>query len=94
MAIEGVGVYNKTTGGYTYTNVSGYFELDDVSVGDVIYFYSLGFKNHQLTITEDLLDSTVKILLEDSVVSLDLVGLVTGGAAVKFWMTENKIVGL
>ena len=77
VAIEGVGVYNKTTGGYTYTNVSGYFELDDVSVGDVIYFYSLGFKNHQLTITEDLLDSTVKILLEDSVVSLDQVVLVS-----------------
>ncbi|PKA96772.1 outer membrane receptor protein involved in Fe transport [Flavobacteriaceae bacterium MAR_2009_75] len=77
VAIEGVGVYNKTTGGYTYTNVSGYFELDDISVGDVIYFYSLGFKNHQLTITEDLLDSTVKIVLEDSVVSLDQVVLVS-----------------
>ncbi|AYN68429.1 TonB-dependent receptor [Euzebyella marina] len=76
-ALEGVGVYNKTTGGYTYTNVSGYFELDDVSVGDVIYFYSLGFKNHQLTITEDLLDGTIQITLEDSVVSLEQVVLVS-----------------
>lgn len=75
--LEGVGVYNKTTGGYTYTNVSGYFELDDISVGDLIYFYSLGFKNKQLTITEDQLDSTIKIVLEESAVSLDQVVLVS-----------------
>ncbi|SHJ37906.1 TonB-dependent receptor [Pseudozobellia thermophila] len=76
-ALEGVGVYNKTTGGYTYTNVSGYFELDDVSVGDLIYFYSIGYKNHQLTITEDLLNGTVNITMEEAVVSLDQVVLVS-----------------
>ncbi|MBU3024432.1 TonB-dependent receptor [Zobellia galactanivorans] len=76
-ALEGVGVYNKTTGGYTYTNVSGYFELDDISVGDVIYFYSLGYKNQQLTITEAQLNSTVEIILQESAVSLDQVVLVS-----------------
>jgi len=75
--IEGVGVYNKTTGGYTYTNVSGYFELDDISTGDLIYFYSLGYKTYEITIEESQLDSTVKITLEESAVSLDQVVLVS-----------------
>jgi len=57
-ALEGVGVYNKTTGGYTYTNVSGYFELDNISAGDVIRFYSLGYKTQQVTVAEDQLDGT------------------------------------
>lgn len=77
VSIEGVGVYNKTTGAYTYTNVSGYFELDDISVGDQIFFYSLGFKNQQITITEDLLDGTIDIVLMESVVALDQVVLVS-----------------
>ena len=77
VALEGVGVYNKTTGGYTYTNVSGYFELDDISLGDVIYFYSLGYKNYQLTISEEQLDSNIEVVLEESAVSLDQVVLVS-----------------
>ncbi|WP_149302845.1 TonB-dependent receptor [Pareuzebyella sediminis] len=76
-ALEGVGVYNKTTGGYTYTDVSGYFELDDISIGDIVYFYSLGFKNYQITINEDYLDATIEVVLEESAVSLDQVVLVS-----------------
>ncbi|NNE76210.1 MAG: TonB-dependent receptor, partial [Pricia sp.] len=76
-ALQDVGVYNKTTGGYTYTNVSGYFELDDISVGDIIYFYSLGYKNQQLIISEVHLDSTVSIVMEESAVSLEQVVLVS-----------------
>jgi len=76
-ALEGVGVYNKTTGGYTYTNVSGYFELDDISAGDIIRFYSLGFKNQQLTVTEDQLDGVINITMVESVVALDQVVLVS-----------------
>jgi len=75
--IEGVGVYNKTTGGYTYTNVSGYFELDDISTGDLIFFYSLGYSTQELTIQESQLDGTVKIVLEEAAVSLDQVVLVS-----------------
>ncbi|MBM1106800.1 carboxypeptidase-like regulatory domain-containing protein [Aurantibacter crassamenti] len=75
--IDGVGVYNKTTGGYTYTNVSGYFELDDISTGDRIFFYSLGYKTQELTIQESQLDSTIKVVLEAAAVSLDQVVLVS-----------------
>ncbi|MBC3759104.1 carboxypeptidase-like regulatory domain-containing protein [Hyunsoonleella sp. SJ7] len=75
--LQGVGVYNKNTGAYTYTNVSGYFELDDISVGDVVYFYQLGFENYELTIDESHLDSTINIILEISSASLDQVLIVS-----------------
>ncbi|MDX1328220.1 MAG: TonB-dependent receptor plug domain-containing protein, partial [Arenibacter sp.] len=75
--LSGVGVYNKTTGAYTYSNVSGYFELDDISTGDHIYFYSLGFHNYQLTITQGHLDSTIQIIMQEAAVSLDQVILVS-----------------
>ncbi|WP_298553768.1 TonB-dependent receptor plug domain-containing protein [uncultured Algibacter sp.] len=75
--LQGVGVYNKNTGAYTYTNVSGYFELDDISVGDVVYFYQLGYKNEELVINESHLDSTVDIYLVISSASLDQVLIVS-----------------
>ncbi|PKQ44165.1 TonB-dependent receptor [Confluentibacter flavum] len=75
--LQGVGVYNKTTGTYTYTNVAGYFELDDISVGDKIYFYSLGFENQELVISEKHLDNTENIILKVSSVSLDQVLIVS-----------------
>ncbi len=77
IPLEGVGVYNKSTGGHTYSNVSGYFELDDISVGDVIRFYSLGYKNYELTIGESHLDNAITIMLIESAVSLDQVVLVS-----------------
>ncbi|PWH82536.1 TonB-dependent receptor [Algibacter marinivivus] len=75
--LQGVGVYNKNTGAYTYTNVSGYFELDDISVGDVITFYQLGYENQELIINESHLDSTVNIYLVISSASLDQVLIVS-----------------
>jgi outer membrane cobalamin receptor len=76
-ALEGVSVYNNTTGAYTHSNVTGYFELDDISVGDIISFYGLGYKKHQLTIAENQLDGFIKVVLEESAVSLDQVVLVS-----------------
>lgn len=75
--LQGVGVYNKSTGTYTYSNVSGYFEIDDISVGDVIYFYQLGYKNYELTIDESHLDSTIQVIMEISSASLDQVLIVS-----------------
>ncbi len=77
VPIDGVGVFNKTTNGYTYTNISGYFELDDISVGDLIIFNSLGFKTQEIIISENDLDSTIKITMMESAVSLDQVVLVS-----------------
>ena len=75
--LQGVGVYNKNTGAYTYTNVSGYFELDDISIGDVVYFYQLGYENQELLINESHLDSKVQINLSISSASLDQVLIVS-----------------
>ena len=77
VPLEGVGVYNKTTGGYTYSSLSGYFELDDISVGDIVFFYSLGYENQEITITEGQLDATITVVLKESAVSLDQVVLVS-----------------
>ncbi len=75
--MQGVVVYNKNTGTFTYTDVSGYFEIDDTSVGDVIYFYQLGYENYELTIDESHLDSTVDITMKISSASLDQVLIVS-----------------
>ncbi|MGI9553221.1 MAG: TonB-dependent receptor [Aurantibacter sp.] len=77
VPVAGVGVYNKTTGGYTYSDVSGYFELDDISAGDTLYFYSLGFETQELKVEESQLDGNIKIVLKESAVSLDQVVLVS-----------------
>lgn len=77
VPIDGVGVFNKTTGGYTYSNVSGYFELDDISLGDLILINSLGFKTQEITIGESQLDATINIMLIESAVSLDQVVIVS-----------------
>jgi len=75
--LSGVGVYNKNTGNYTYSNSSGVFSLANVNTNDRIYFYSLGFKNKELLITESQLDTTLDIILEEAAVSLDQVVLVS-----------------
>ena len=75
--IQGVGVFNKMTGTYTYSNVAGYFELDDISVNDIIYFYQLGYENQQLVIEEKNLDSKINITLKISSASLDQVVIVS-----------------
>ncbi|WP_299119053.1 TonB-dependent receptor [uncultured Winogradskyella sp.] len=75
--IEGVNVYNQNTGGFTDSNVAGYYELDDISVGDVLIISGLGYEKQKITITEDQLDATVNIILVESSVSLDQVVLVS-----------------
>ena len=75
--IEGIGVYNKTTGGYTFTDISGYYELDDISAGDVIFYYGLGYESQEISIETNQLDTTINVVLNESAVSLDQVVLVS-----------------
>jgi outer membrane receptor for Fe3+-dicitrate len=77
VPINGVGVFNKTTGGYTYTNISGYFELDDIAVGNKVAFNFLGFQTQEITIAENQLDTTISITMVESAVSLDQVVIVS-----------------
>lgn len=75
--LDGVGVHNKTTGGYTFSNISGYFELDDVSIGDSIFFHSLGYTIEQLVVEEEQVNGDVLIILKEAAVSLDQIILVS-----------------
>ncbi|SFR34777.1 Outer membrane receptor proteins, mostly Fe transport [Robiginitalea myxolifaciens] len=75
--LEGIGVYNKTNGSYTYSNMSGYFELDGISVGDEIFFYGLGYANQEMTIAESDLDTTIEVVMQEAALSLDQVVLVS-----------------
>lgn len=77
VPIQGISVVNTTTGGYAFSNVSGYFELDDISVGDIINIRGLGYKGQELTITQSQLDATITIILEQEAVSLDQVTLLS-----------------
>lgn len=75
--IEGINVYNQTTGSYAFTNVSGYFELDDISIGDNIIISGLGYRTQEITILENQLDSTIKLVMDETPVSLDQIVLVS-----------------
>ena len=75
--LQDVGVYNKTSGAYTYTNVSGFFEFDAISVDDVLYFQQLGYDNYELTITKSHLDGTVAINMLVATATLDQVLIVS-----------------
>ncbi|NRD20658.1 TonB-dependent receptor [Winogradskyella eckloniae] len=75
--IAGVNIYNQNTGSYAYSNVSGYYEIDDVSEGDVIVFSSLGYKNQEIVVLGSQLDATINLVMLVSEVSLDQVVLVS-----------------
>ncbi len=75
--IEGVSVYNKSTGAYTYTNSIGYFELGNVTLGDTILFYQLGYKNLSLVINAQNVKGTQTISLEVARAALDQIFITT-----------------
>lgn len=75
LPIEGVEVYNKTSGVSTTTDLAGYYQLTDISKGDVIYFYSLGYKTKEITINTSQLDGTLNIAMEVGPISLDQIVL-------------------
>jgi len=75
LPVEGVEVYNETSGASTTTDLAGYYQLTDISEGDVIYFYSLGYKTKQITVSNSQLDATVDITMEEGAISLDQVVL-------------------
>ena len=75
--IEGVLVFNEGTGDSTYTDVSGHFELGNVTNGDVIYFTGLGYERKSIAITDSNGEEEMDIRLTPAAVSLDQVELVS-----------------
>jgi hypothetical protein len=68
-----VSVYNSSNGRFTYTNLSGYFELDNVDEGDVLLFQILGYEVKEVIIGKDAVNDEIIVTLKPSVVSLDQV---------------------
>lgn len=77
VPVEGIGVYNQTSGAYTYTDIAGYYTLSDISEGDVIHFYGLGYEKKEMTITRMQLDGKLNIVMAATAVSLDQIVLVS-----------------
>ena len=73
--IEGINIYNETSGAFTYSDVAGFFKLDDVSIGDIISFFGLGYEKKQIVISQNELDIMLNITLENTAYSLDQVTL-------------------
>lgn len=73
--IEGVEIYNQTSGASTTTDLAGYYQLTDISEGDIIFFYSLGYKTQQISISKNQLNSTLNITMEVAPISLDQIVL-------------------
>ncbi len=73
LPVEGIAVYNKTTGGYAYSNASGVYHLEDVSLKDTIIFQGLGYEKQSFVIDENLLDGTLDVFLVDDAVLLNQV---------------------
>ena len=77
LPLEGIGVYNQTSGASTNTDLAGYYELSDISDGDIIIFYNIGYELKEVTINKSQLDGTLDIVMKDAPISLDQVVLVS-----------------
>ena len=75
--IEGVSVYNKVTGAYTYSDIAGTFKLDGIETGHQLIFYALGYQNTEYFVKEQDLDGEISINMEEAPLSLDQVLLVS-----------------
>jgi len=49
LPIEGVGIYNETSKGYTYTDANGKYHLEDIEIGNTITFQGLGYAAKSFT---------------------------------------------
>ena len=77
IPLESIGVYNKTSGDFTNTDLAGYYELGDISDGDVIQFYRIGYEIKEITINKSQLDSKLDIKMINAGVSLNQLVLVS-----------------
>ncbi len=72
-----VGVFNKTSGSHSHTNVVGDYSLDRTSVGDSVLFSSLGYGSQYLVIAQEDFSSEKNMVLRPTNISLDQIVLVS-----------------
>jgi len=75
--LEDAGIFNKTNGQHSHTDGTGHFVLDRTSVNDTIYFSRLGYATQTKVVHPEDLQQPVRIVLNESSISLDQVVLVS-----------------
>ncbi|MDC6361587.1 MULTISPECIES: TonB-dependent receptor [Flavobacteriaceae] len=75
--LEDAGIFNKTNGQHSHTDGTGHFFLDRTSVSDTIYFSRLGYATQTRVVSAQDLQQPVRIVLNESSISLDQVVLVS-----------------
>lgn len=75
--LEDAGIFNKTNGQHSHTDGTGHFVLDRTSVNDTIYFSRLGYATQTRVVSAQDLQQPVRIVLNESSISLDQVVLVS-----------------
>lgn len=75
--LEDAGIFNKTNGQHSHTDGTGHFVLDRTSVNDTIYFSRLGYATQTKVVRPEDLQQPVRIVLNESSISLDQVVLVS-----------------
>lgn len=77
LPLEAVVVYHPATGSYMYSDASGYFELDNVDIGDQLTIYSLGYEKKVLSVTRKHVEAGFQVILRPAAVGLEQVVLVS-----------------
>ncbi|WP_405382224.1 TonB-dependent receptor [Maribacter sp. LLG6340-A2] len=77
VALENVGIFNRTSGQHSHTNLSGSFSLPSTQVNDSVYFSNLGFKTFVLVVEPKHFNENVQIALEESSINLDQVEVIS-----------------
>ena len=77
IPLEDVGIFNKTSGQHSHSNSAGYFVLSNTSINDSIYFSRLGYATKLIQVSEQNLQNSLTVAMEESSISLDQVVLVS-----------------
>ncbi len=75
--LEYVGIFNKISGQHSHSDASGSFNLSKSNLKDSVYFSNLGFKTKLVIISPENLKLPLKIVMEESSISLEQIVLVS-----------------
>ena len=71
MAIEGVYIYNKTSGTHSHTNETGRFTIPNTKVGDSVLVGGLGYQNQLLLLSSTNFSNTAHLILTEKAFQLE-----------------------
>ncbi|QIE60082.1 TonB-dependent receptor plug domain-containing protein [Rasiella rasia] len=71
LPLEDVAIFNKNSGTHSHTNNNGEFTIDKTTVNNELYFSFLGFEPLTYQVQASDVNTTIKIVLTQSAVSLE-----------------------